>query len=64
MEASLDMVDTQANSADQTEGPEATSGSKRPYETPDLVEWGSILDLTRGPLGGFDDPDAGSSQQV
>jgi hypothetical protein len=23
--------------------------SKRPYESPSLIEWGSIVDLTRGP---------------
>lgn len=29
--------------------------AKKPYRTPCLVEWGSIIDLTRGGSGGFDD---------
>ena len=28
---------------------------KKVYQTPELVEWGAIEELTRGPAGGNDD---------
>ena len=28
---------------------------KRPYESPCLIEWGSLTALTRGPISGLDD---------
>jgi hypothetical protein len=31
------------------------SGSQKPYTSPRLVEWGSIIDLTQGPLLGSKD---------
>lgn len=37
----------------------------RRYEEPRLIEWGSLRDLTRGPLAGPEDfPMAGGSQGV
>ena len=37
----------------------------RPYEEPRLIEWGSLHDLTHGPLAGPEDfPMAGGSQGV
>lgn len=45
--------------------PAAVPGEpKRPYESPELIEWGSIVDLTRGPVFSFEDADAGGSQFV
>ena len=28
---------------------------RRPYDSPRLIEWGSLADLTRGPFSGLDD---------
>lgn len=42
----------------------AASESKRHYESPELVEWGSIVDLTQGPEFSFEDLDVGGSQFV
>lgn len=43
---------------------EIASGLKRRYESPELVEWGSIVDLTKGPEFSFEDLDVGGSQFV
>lgn len=32
--------------------PTTSSAEKRPYCQPELMEWGSLVDLTRGPLMG------------
>lgn len=38
---------------------------RRPYRSPELVEWGSLLDLTRGPLSGLEDlPFNGGTEPV
>jgi hypothetical protein len=42
----------------------AAAAPKRRYESPELLEWGSIIDLTQGPLFGFDDVDIGGSQPL
>lgn len=34
---------------------EAGLTSRRPYDSPRLIEWGSLTDLTRGPFSGLDD---------
>lgn len=34
--------------------PESIS-AKKPYRSPELTAWGSIVDLTQGAAGGFDD---------
>ena len=42
------------------------SGHRRPYERPRLIEWGSLVELTRGPeLSGLQDlpMDGGSENQ-
>ena len=31
------------------------SASRKPYAPPYLIEWGSLRDLTRGPISGLDD---------
>ena len=39
----------------------ASEPRKKAYRTPELTEWGSILDLTEGPTGGLVDfPGAGT----
>lgn len=30
-------------------------GGRRPYESPCLIQWGSLTALTRGPISGLDD---------
>ena len=37
---------------------------RKPYSSPCLEEWGSILELTRGEIAGFDDADFGASSPV
>lgn len=38
---------------------------KKAYETPELIEWGSILDLTQGAKQGFEDfPKTGGTKGV
>jgi hypothetical protein len=40
-------------------------GDRRPYESPRLVEWGSLTNLTQGIKAGFEDfPAQGGSQGV
>lgn len=36
--------------------------SKRPYRRPELTEWGTLLQLTRGIYGGYEDAEGGGSQ--
>jgi hypothetical protein len=48
----------------QGSSPADASRTKRIYERPALTRWGSMMDLTQGPLGGFDDVENGASQQV
>jgi hypothetical protein len=36
--------------------------TRKPYQDPQLQEWGSILDLTGGPAGDVTDVDGGGSQ--
>lgn len=43
---------------------EKTSWTKRAYEPPQLVKWGSMVNLTLGPEFLFDDVDAGGSEFV
>lgn len=39
------------------------SGSQKPYTSPSLVEWGSVTDLTQGPiLGNKDFPLGGGTR--
>ena len=60
----MEIFDERASGASEQASREADrEGSRRPYEPPKLIEWGSIVDLTRGPIGGFDDVDNGASQQ-
>jgi hypothetical protein len=61
MEIPADMVDDRPSGASEQTAP---PGPKRPYKSPELVEWGSIVDLTRGPIASFEDVDNGGSQQV
>jgi hypothetical protein len=35
--------------------PAGHAPARRPYESPHLQEWGSILELTHGPKAGFKD---------
>jgi len=36
-------------------GRNVPASSRKPYQQPELVEWGSLADLTRGPLNGLQD---------
>jgi hypothetical protein len=29
--------------------------SRKPYDGPRLIEWGSLIELTKGPISGLDD---------
>lgn len=40
---------------DSISKPHQPAIAKKPYKSPHLTEWGSIVDLTRGGAGGFDD---------
>jgi hypothetical protein len=44
--------------------PAETNLSKKAYESPVLVDWGSILELTGGPLSSFSDGDFSGSGGV
>jgi hypothetical protein len=61
METSIKKAD--APSASEEAGA-ATCSSKRPYEPPALVEWGTIISLTQGAVASFEDADVGGTQQV
>lgn len=37
---------------------------RKPYEAPRLQEWGSILELTRGPISDITDVEVGGSTGV
>ena len=39
----------------------AEEGRHKAYRPPRITEWGSILDLTRGTLGGYQDATYGGS---
>lgn len=36
-------------------GGDEHGASRKPYQKPDLIEWGSLADLTRGPFAGLQD---------
>jgi hypothetical protein len=38
--------------------------SRKPYQKPDLIEWGSLADLTRGLASGFQDLPAGGGSEA
>ncbi len=38
----------------------APAGGKKPYRKPEIVEWGSIVDLTRGVQASYQDGTGGS----
>jgi hypothetical protein len=42
----------------------STSGPKRDYTPPELVVWGSMLNLTLGPAFLFDDVEGGGSEAL
>ena len=46
-------------SQDPTAEPQA-----QPYRPPRIIEWGSILDLTRGSLAGYQDATFGGSDPL
>lgn len=33
----------------------ARADRKKPYQPPQLIEWGRVADLTLGPAGGYED---------
>jgi hypothetical protein len=47
--------DNNALKALQLPPPAAPRPSKKSYEPPTLVEWGSIVDLTHGPFANIED---------
>jgi len=56
---------TMARDAEATGEPGHEQGpSRKPYESPSLQEWGSILELTKGPLSGTVDGDFSGSGGV
>jgi hypothetical protein len=44
--------------------PQEQAPSRKPYDSPCLQEWGSILELTGGPLAEDQDADFGGSVPV
>ena len=46
-------------------GGDEHNSSRKPYQKPDLIEWGSLADLTRGPDSGLHDlpMDGGSTPE-
>lgn len=46
-----------SNSGSSSRQPREISSSKKVYREPELVEWGSIMDLTRGGMAGGEDGD-------
>jgi hypothetical protein len=49
---------------DSTPTPQEHAPPRKPYNSPYLQEWGSILELTGGPLGEDQDADSGGSVPV
>ncbi len=50
-------MDTDNTTKNEPESEEAPR--RRPYQRPEITEWGSIMDLTAGGLNGLDDLPAG-----
>ncbi len=40
---------------------QSEDSGRKPYRKPQVVEWGSVLDLTRGSFGGYTDSLGGAS---
>lgn len=34
---------------------DTTNSRRKPYRSPDLMEWGSIVEITKGPISGTED---------
>ena len=56
-------MDQSNRTGEQRERGEASAFWKKPYESPELVEWGQILEVTHGLKSGFEDFPAGGGTQ-
>ena len=51
-------METSIKLADENDATKAAlPGPKRPYDPPKLVEWGTVISLTRGEAASFEDVD-------
>lgn len=64
MDPFMKKIEEQGSSVQKEALSAVASGPKQRYESPELVEWGSIVDLTQGPEFSFEDLDVGGSQFV
>ena len=58
------MIKSEEKTPEQPKNSGLPAAPLRPYQRPELLEWGSLVELTRGPLSGLEDvpvSDAGTS---